>query len=94
MYIIILIYFCCIIAIRRRENGWYDEDHPLVFLFLGSSGIGKVHFDLNCASQELFIYQVSLVFRAGKTELAKQVAKYIHKDNKKVGNYSWVHVTL
>ncbi|XP_032223000.1 caseinolytic peptidase B protein homolog isoform X2 [Nematostella vectensis] len=45
-------------AIRRKENGWHDEDHPLVFLFLGSSGIGK-------------------------TELAKQVAHYIHKDNKK-----------
>jgi len=28
-------------AIRRKENGWYDENHPLVFLFLGSSGIGK-----------------------------------------------------
>ncbi|KAB7500216.1 Caseinolytic peptidase B-like protein [Armadillidium nasatum] len=41
-------------AIRRKENGWYDEEHPLVFLFLGSSGIGK-------------------------TELAKQVAEYIHK---------------
>ena len=27
-------------AVRRKENGWYDEDHPLVFLFLGSSGIG------------------------------------------------------
>ncbi|KAL4229976.1 hypothetical protein ACF0H5_010365 [Mactra antiquata] len=45
-------------AIRSKENGWYDEDHPLVFLFLGSSGIGK-------------------------TELAKQVAKYLHKDLKK-----------
>ncbi|XP_026994645.2 caseinolytic peptidase B protein homolog [Tachysurus fulvidraco] len=45
-------------AIRRKENGWYDEEHPLVFLFLGSSGIGK-------------------------TELAKQVARYIHKDIKK-----------
>uniref|UniRef100_T1JLA4 Uncharacterized protein n=1 Tax=Strigamia maritima TaxID=126957 RepID=T1JLA4_STRMM len=44
-------------AIRRKENGWYDEEHPLVFLFLGSSGIGK-------------------------TELAKQVASYIHKDKK------------
>ncbi|EDV21537.1 uncharacterized protein TRIADDRAFT_60107 [Trichoplax adhaerens] len=42
-------------AIRRKENGWHNEDRPMVFLFLGSSGIGK-------------------------TELAKQVAKYIHKD--------------
>nr|XP_054754780.1 caseinolytic peptidase B protein homolog [Lytechinus pictus] len=45
-------------AIRRKENGWMDEDHPLVFLFLGSSGIGK-------------------------TELAKQIARYTHKDVKK-----------
>lgn len=43
-------------AVRRKENGWADDEHPLVFLFLGSSGIGK-------------------------TELAKQLAKYIHKDN-------------
>ena len=28
-------------AIRRRENGWVNKKHPLVFLFLGSSGIGK-----------------------------------------------------
>lgn len=42
-------------AIRRKENGWTDDDHPLVFLFLGSSGIGK-------------------------TELAKQLAAYIHRD--------------
>ncbi|XP_046600090.1 caseinolytic peptidase B protein homolog isoform X1 [Neodiprion lecontei] len=40
-------------TIRRKENGWVDEEHPLVFLFLGSSGIGK-------------------------TELAKQLAAYIH----------------
>lgn len=40
-------------AIRRKENGWVDSEHPLVFLFLGSSGIGK-------------------------TELAKQVARYLH----------------
>lgn len=44
-------------AIRRKENGWYDEEHPLVFLFLGSSGIGK-------------------------TELAKQIAEYLHKGKK------------
>ena len=30
-------------AIRRRELGWADDDHPLVFLFLGSSGIGERH---------------------------------------------------
>ncbi|XP_055341567.1 caseinolytic peptidase B protein homolog [Paramacrobiotus metropolitanus] len=45
-------------AIRRRESGWYDDDHPLVLLFLGSSGIGK-------------------------TELAKQIALYLNKDQKK-----------
>ncbi|XP_074598533.1 mitochondrial disaggregase-like [Brevipalpus obovatus] len=45
-------------TIRRKENGWLDENHPLVFLFLGSSGIGK-------------------------TELAKQVAAYLHKNNSK-----------
>ncbi|XP_037091917.1 caseinolytic peptidase B protein homolog isoform X2 [Pollicipes pollicipes] len=45
-------------AIRRKENGWYDEEHPLVFLFLGSSGIGK-------------------------TELAKQIAAYLHRNNAK-----------
>lgn len=44
------------LAIRRKENGWYDEDHPLVLLFLGSSGIGK-------------------------TELAKQVAAYLHSNS-------------
>lgn len=32
---------CLALAIRRKENGWYDEEHPLVFLFLGSSGIGN-----------------------------------------------------
>lgn len=46
-------------AIRRKENGWIDEEHPLVFLFLGSSGIGK-------------------------TELAKQISNYLHKNKKKL----------
>lgn len=40
---------------NRKENGFQDEERPLVFLFLGSSGIGK-------------------------TELAKQIAAYMHKD--------------
>ncbi|KAL3318384.1 hypothetical protein Ciccas_002953 [Cichlidogyrus casuarinus] len=45
-------------AIRRMEMGWQNADHPLVFLFLGSSGIGK-------------------------TELAKQIAAYLHPDEQK-----------
>jgi len=45
-------------AIRRKQNGWFNESHPLVFLFLGSSGIGK-------------------------TELAKQLASYLFKGDKK-----------
>ena len=45
-------------VIRRKENGWYDAEHSLVFLFLGSSGISQ-------------------------TELAIQVAKYLHTDVKK-----------
>ncbi len=45
-------------ALRRKKDGWDEEKHPLVFLFLGSSGIGK-------------------------TELAKQVANYLHKNNEK-----------
>lgn len=41
------------LAIRRKESGWTSDESPLVFLFLGSSGVGK-------------------------TELAKQIAKYIN----------------
>ncbi|CAF3685833.1 unnamed protein product [Adineta steineri] len=40
-------------AIRRKESGWTSDESPLVFLFLGSSGVGK-------------------------TELAKQIAKYLN----------------
>jgi len=34
-------YFFSSLAIRRKEGGWTDDEHPLVMLFLGSSGIGK-----------------------------------------------------
>lgn len=57
LFHIIYLYSIITLAIRRKENGWTDDEHPLVFLFLGSSGIGK-------------------------TELAKQIANYIHKNNK------------
>jgi ATP-dependent Clp protease ATP-binding subunit ClpB len=29
------------LAIRRKESGWTSDESPLVFLFLGSSGVGK-----------------------------------------------------
>ncbi len=32
---------CIVLAIRRKEMGWGDSEHPLVLLFLGSSGIGE-----------------------------------------------------
>ncbi|KAH0625350.1 hypothetical protein JD844_033884 [Phrynosoma platyrhinos] len=108
-------------AIRRKENGWYDEEHPLVFLFLGSSGIGGpcgegtggLHFVTVQVSQEpteepegkqkpcpgrgarwppilllvgfvpLDPYWLTHMGTKGKTELAKQTAKYLHKDVKK-----------
>ena len=28
-------------TIRRWQSGWVDDEHPLVMMFLGSSGIGK-----------------------------------------------------
>jgi ATP-dependent Clp protease ATP-binding subunit ClpB len=37
-------------AIRRKENGWFDDEHPLVFLYLGSSGIGKTELGKQIAS--------------------------------------------
>uniref|UniRef100_A0A0R3T1I0 AAA domain-containing protein n=1 Tax=Rodentolepis nana TaxID=102285 RepID=A0A0R3T1I0_RODNA len=28
-------------TIRRKEKNWHDDEHPLVMLFMGSSGVGK-----------------------------------------------------
>ena len=41
---------------------------------------------LNVRERLLFVYHYSLLLflPVGKTELAKQVARYLHKDNKKV----------
>jgi ATP-dependent Clp protease ATP-binding subunit ClpB len=60
---------CVAAAIRRKENGWVDDEHPLVFLFLGSSGIGK-------------------------TELAKQVAHYLHGRKKKKSEGSFIRLDM
>uniref|UniRef100_A0A1I8HDV0 ANK_REP_REGION domain-containing protein n=1 Tax=Macrostomum lignano TaxID=282301 RepID=A0A1I8HDV0_9PLAT len=42
---------CVAAAVRRKENGWGDADHPLVFLFLGSSGVGKTELAKQTASR-------------------------------------------
>ena len=67
-------------AIRRREIGWGDSDHPLVFLFLGSSGIGEPFLSPSIPAS----LPPSSPLYAGKTELAKQIAHYMHKENLKV----------
>jgi ATP-dependent Clp protease ATP-binding subunit ClpA len=41
-------------AIRRKENGWIDDEHPLVFLFLGSSGIGKTELAKQVKHSRIF----------------------------------------
>uniref|UniRef100_A0A3Q2SRQ7 ClpB family mitochondrial disaggregase n=1 Tax=Fundulus heteroclitus TaxID=8078 RepID=A0A3Q2SRQ7_FUNHE len=62
-------------AIRRKENGWYDEEHPLVFLFLGSSGIGM------CWNQGSYLSAVCLqgFIRMDMSEFQEkhEVAKFI-----------------
>uniref|UniRef100_A0A8C4EV10 ClpB family mitochondrial disaggregase n=1 Tax=Dicentrarchus labrax TaxID=13489 RepID=A0A8C4EV10_DICLA len=58
-------------AIRRKENGWYDEEHPLVFLFLGSSGIGKCHLSHPTHKKKLLFGFLKV---AAKTN---RVAKFI-----------------
>uniref|UniRef100_A0AAR2KKE0 Clp ATPase C-terminal domain-containing protein n=1 Tax=Pygocentrus nattereri TaxID=42514 RepID=A0AAR2KKE0_PYGNA len=57
-------------AIRRKENGWYDEEHPLVFLFLGSSGIGNFFVSVSNQKYEGFIRMDMSEFQE-KHEVAK-----------------------
>ncbi|EFX86089.1 hypothetical protein DAPPUDRAFT_313073 [Daphnia pulex] len=65
-------------AIRRKEGGWIDEEHPLVFLFLGSSGIGKTELAkqvsnyLNPKSSEGFI-RLDMSEYQNKHEVAKLI---------------------
>ena len=44
-------------VIRRKENNWVDDEHPLVFLFLGSSGIGIK----NTKNNLFFVYVLFIV---------------------------------
>ena len=107
------------LAIRRRELGWNDTDHPLVFLFLGSSGIGIHVYPTLSSNIPLFVFSLCLLLSfpvspslllcsslslsfsvspffpptlLGKTELAKQVAQYLHKNNPKV--YTFMHIII
>ena len=58
-------------AIRRKEMGWADEEHPLVFLFLGSSGIGELsarRMELKSISLEAWIFLLLRKDRAGEAD--------------------------
>lgn len=65
-------------AIRRKENGWCDEDHPLVFLFLGSSGIGKTELAKQIA-EYLYKGKANGFIRMDMSEYQQkhEVAKFI-----------------
>ena len=65
-------------AIRRKENGWIDEEHPLVFLFLGSSGIGKTELAKQVA-QYLYKDKKKAFIRLDMSEFQEkhEVAKLI-----------------
>ena len=70
---------------RRKENGWIDDEHPLVFLFLGSSGIGKTELAKRVAA---YLYKPDNLKKAfirldmseyqEKHEVAKLVSKFKH----------------
>ena len=49
-------------AIRRRELGWADDDHPLVFLYLGSSGIGAGYMYVTTCTCLLLTFISHLVY--------------------------------
>ena len=71
------------LTVRRKENGWIDDEHPLVFLFLGSSGIGKTELAKRVAA---YLYKPDNLKKAfirldmseyqEKHEVAKLVSKF------------------
>jgi len=65
-------------AIRRRENGWHDEDKPLVFLFLGSSGVGKTML-AKCVAENVLGNDPNAFIRIDMSEYSArhEVSKFI-----------------
>jgi ATP-dependent Clp protease ATP-binding subunit ClpB len=65
-------------AIRRRENGWHDEDKPLVFLFLGSSGVGKTML-AKCVAENILGNDPNAFIRIDMSEYSErhEVSKFI-----------------
>jgi ATP-dependent Clp protease ATP-binding subunit ClpB len=65
-------------AIRRRENGWHDEDKPLVFLFLGSSGVGKTML-AKCVAENVLGNDPNAFIRIDMSEYSErhEVSKFI-----------------
>ena len=65
-------------AIRRRENGWYDANKPLVFLFLGSSGVGKTMLAKTLAKELHPNDQDSGFIRIGRSTLSQPDSRPPH----------------
>ena len=81
MLTIVELYHSYLFTIRRKENGWIDEEHPLVFLFLGSSGIGKTELAkriYNLDNLKKAFIRLDMSEYQEKHEVAKLVSQFKH----------------
>lgn len=67
----------CAGALRRKENGWLDEDHPLVMLFLGSSGVGKTELAKQIAKNTTTSEAEFIRFDMSEFQQKHEVSKFI-----------------
>lgn len=88
----------CSAAIRRKENGWYDEEHPLVFLFLGSSGIGNSTLSsVTPNASVLKVFERKTLQPPQSSSQNKQTAEYVKfvdacrvYSNKLIQHVNWI----
>lgn len=68
-------------AIRRKQNGWHDEDRPLVFMFCGPSGVGKTEL---AKGKNIYSYIYQFFFNVSQVltylYIYIALAEYSHDD--------------